>query len=150
MKFLSILVFHSPPYLVNFSIRKKMIYQKLNYRIIYLSHKKFVYLKLYLKSVKKYPTKLQIKKLILYKLRLQENNKIKQSNLHIEHFVHYHLYLHPCIYQICQILPTLMHHINVFCHVLKSYWVSLTSKKQFFDAPVRDTRPILNSGGFRA
>lgn len=36
------------------------------------------------------------------------------------------------------LINTLQHHIGVFCLVLKNYWVSLTSKKQFFDAPVND------------
>ena len=32
---------------------------------------------------------------------------------------------------------TLMHHLENVCHLLKSYWVSLTSKKQFYNLKVK-------------
>ena len=49
---------------------------------------------------------------------------------------------------IIYVTAILMHRLNVFCLLLNHFWVSLTSKKHFFDAPVRDTHPITKNGGF--
>lgn len=83
-------------------------------------------------------------------LKLNENLSIHQKNVVIinkfrvlqciEHIKKLALKKIQTFFSHCvqiQCIPSLMHHIKVLCHLLKSYWVSLTSKTLFYDYAVK-------------